>query len=248
MEVSGSIVDLLHFVHGLSFDEISTMFSSGLSDYEGRIATTRKEEEDTDNTKIVKEELKKYPNFDLSPPSNYLSLRGISIEAMRYFDIGASEDTMVLPLYRRRQGKWVAQTSIKYMISHDGRVRYFQKGLQRRGSYSILKEKDRPLKGYTKALLFESPIDALSYFQLFGVEGLYVSTCGNLTNELISSLPLDLKNIGIKKTTIAFDNDDAGDRMTKKISRALEDSGLEVEVEKPKEKDWNDAIMISKKY
>ena len=200
--------------------------------------------QDSDNTRIVKERLDRSPNYLHSPPSNYLTNRGLSLSTMEFFDVGGSEKEVLFPLYRRRKGKWVAQTSISYTFDQDGkRVRYFQKGLQRKGSYSILKDKCRKITDFNEAFVFESPIDALSFFQIFKREGLYVSTCGTLTTDLLSNLPLDLNSLGVRHVVVAMDNDDSGARMAVQMARALREKKIQVTLKSPLKKDWNDDLV-----
>jgi len=82
----------------------------------------------------------------------------------------------------------------------------------------------------------------MSYYDRYKVDALYISSCGTLTNDLKANLPFDLKKIGIKKVIVAFDNDEAGKRMTRDMRGLLEGAGLSVSVRKPKLKDWNDDL------
>ncbi len=243
-EVSGSIVDLLAVVHGYSFSEIREFFKAE-TPFSPPLKTPPpspiEEGSSKDNTAYIKQIMGSQPSAENSPLGNYLAQRGISIETMKYFGIGSGE-TFIAPLYRRGVNRWVAQTFIKYLVVEGKRLRFFAKNLQKRGAYSIFKKAGRPLRSFDKILLFESPIDALSYFQLHREEGIYASICGSLTHDFLANLGEDLAYLGVKEVVIAFDNDKAGEAMRDKVVQKIPDS-IEKSIKKPAEKDWNEDLI-----
>ena len=240
MGVGGSLIDLLLKVEGMDMAEIESRFGGVSLDYVAPPAFENEDEKNVDNTERVKERMAELPKVGHSPERNYFTKRCISMATLRYFGLSASENRAIIPLYRRFSGRWVAQTSIEYLLENGARQRFFQKGLRRKGSYSILKKREKKLTDFSQAVLFESPIDALSFFQLKGKEALYISTCGSLSHALKTKLPLDLKNLGICEVILAFDSDEAGLRMTRALHSVLVAEGFKVGVEKPKKKDWNE--------
>jgi hypothetical protein len=245
MGVGGSIIDLLLYVEGMDMAEIESRFGGVSLDSIPPPAFENEDEKDRDNTERVKDRMAELPKVGHSPERNYFTRRGISTETLQYFGLSASENRTIIPLYRRFSGRWVAQTSIQYLLENGERQRFFQKGLRRRGSYSILKKREKKLRNFSQAVLFESPIDALSYFQLKGKEALYISTCGSLSQALKTQLPLDLKKIGICEVSLAFDNDLAGARMISALRSVLGAEGFKVSVESPKKKDWNEDLCTN---
>ncbi len=245
-EASGSIIDLLVVVHGYSFSEVREFFKAE-TPFSPPLKTPPpspiEEGASEDNTAYIKQVMESQPNAENSPMNNYLAQRGISIETMKYFGVGSSE-TFITPLYRRDGNRWLAQTFIKYLVVEGKRLRFFAKNLQKRGAYSILKEAGRPLKSFDKLILFESPIDALSYFQLHGEEGIYASICGSLTNDFLANLEGDLTHLSVREAVIAFDNDKAAEAMRDKVIQKIPDS-IEKSIKKPLKKDWNDDLIAS---
>ena len=89
----------------------------------------------------------------------------------------------------------------------------------------------------------ESPIDALSYYNLFGRRGnsLAVVSCAGAT------VPRDLMvyaHDGRKAFVVALDNDPAGQRGREKARNETVDwVGFKLSLECPKRKDWNDDLI-----
>jgi Toprim domain-containing protein/uncharacterized protein DUF3991 len=89
----------------------------------------------------------------------------------------------------------------------------------------------------------ESPVDALSYYNLFGCRGnsLAVVSCAGAT------VPRDLMfyaHGGRKAFVVALDNDPAGQRGREKARNETVDwVGFKLSLECPKRKDWNDDLI-----
>jgi hypothetical protein len=89
----------------------------------------------------------------------------------------------------------------------------------------------------------ESPIDALSYYSLFGCRGksLAVVSCAGAT------VPRELMlwaYSGCKAFVVALDNDAAGQRGRQKARKeTLSWASFKLSSECPKHKDWNDDLI-----
>jgi hypothetical protein len=246
---SGTLIDLLLKVEGLDYSQIRDMYCGGGDDYEPVPLPPRNEGEediDVDNTAFIKSLMEEMPSPENSLLNNYLNKRGISTETMKHFSVGATS-SFYTPLWRLVDGSWRAQTLCKYFYDYSGKSRQlFQKGLQKKGAVSILKQKGMPFEKYKKAIIFESPIDALSYFELFRSNCIYMSSCGALSNAQIANIPFLLSAIGVEDVVLAFDNDEAGDQFTAKLSPSLWREGCDLTVEVSQKKDWNDDLCDKK--
>lgn len=233
-DVSGSIIDLLQNVHGMTFNRILQLFDN-TTPYPLSTSITPLQKSDTDNTCVVDEYLIRYSENDRN---NYLTKRGIANDTIRYFGLTAQEKTFAMPLWRLLKGKWVKQTSIVYTILHGHRMRFFQKGLQKKGSFTIFTTKNWEAK--RTVFFFESPIDAISFYQMYKEEGIYISTCGTLTHAFLKDIPHVLSFLKIKNVVIAFDNDVAGNHMSQALAQKLTD--YSVCIKNPLKKDWNEEL------
>jgi hypothetical protein len=95
--------------------------------------------------------------------------------------------------------------------------------------------------------VFESPIDMLSYITMNKQEWFkqsYVACCG-LSAAPIIRIIHDFPHI--KTVFLCFDNDEAGQRATKKISDKLFINGVFAEVLVPTRKDWNEDLIVLRK-
>ena len=241
----GTIIDLLIDIEGLSLKEINERYCSDF-DYSSLPSPAQveyEEEKDQDNTCVVTSALRTFLKDSNSSGENYYKQRGLDWSTLDYFgSLYVRGNQAFLPLYRRKNNKWVVQTSIIYKLESTGeRSKLFQKGLKKKGAYSILKQKGKKLVDYNLAILFESPIDALSYYQIHKIDALYISTCGTLTNDFKASIPFDLQAMGIKEVILAFDNDEAGKRMIRTMQDIFNPI-VDTSVQKPSCKDWNEQL------
>ncbi len=97
-----------------------------------------------------------------------------------------------------------------------------------------------------KLVFAETGIDGLSYAALHGCErSRFSSLAGQVSPE-----QMDLVQEAVKKlhtatmVVLAFDNDDAGDKLTDKFAAAVGELGVKVESHRPKTRtqDWNDVL------
>lgn len=92
-----------------------------------------------------------------------------------------------------------------------------------------------------KIAVFESPIDAISYYDLFKPNDIRLKSMSGLKDRTFATALKDFvkecneKNIKIKKVIIAVDNDQAGEEFSKKWTNMIGSS----ERHKPITKDWN---------
>lgn len=96
-----------------------------------------------------------------------------------------------------------------------------------------------------KIAFFESPIDALSYFDLKRPQNIRLQSLSGLkVQTMISSLKefaVDTKNQSDVKVILAVDNDKAGQEFIEKWKPYI-DSNDSWQVDKSKNKDWNDDL------
>ncbi|ANU28567.1 DUF3991 and TOPRIM domain-containing protein [Planococcus versutus] len=99
-----------------------------------------------------------------------------------------------------------------------------------------------------KIALFESPIDALSYFELKRPENIRLLSMSGLKDQStttgIRDLIKDCKERGavVEQVIFAVDNDAAGEQFVERWSNYL----TNFEVDKPKNKDWNIDLVEAK--
>lgn len=92
-----------------------------------------------------------------------------------------------------------------------------------------------------KIALFESPIDALSYFDLKRPENIRLLSMSGLKDQTATSSIRDLikyckeRGGGVEQVIFAVDNDDAGKQFVERWSNLL----TTFDVDMPKNKDWN---------
>lgn len=101
-----------------------------------------------------------------------------------------------------------------------------------------------------KIALFESPIDALSYFELKRPENIRLLSMSGLKDQSATSgireFIKDCKERGavVEQVILAVDNDEAGKRFVERWSNLL----ANIEVDLPKNKDWNlDLVEVKTK-
>ncbi|MCP3660568.1 MAG: hypothetical protein GY830_09765, partial [Bacteroidetes bacterium] len=205
---------------------------------------------------------------------NYLIKRDISPRVFKDFDqVRTNKFSAIFGLYTDfNKEKPRLCSTIRYISNREGITKkFFQKNLPR--GLSILKNNQSET---SRTIITESPIDALSYreLEINEIEKLskqlldnefikdntqnelenkmkevkstmYVSTCGSITEKIKQDLiPIFNKS---SKVILAFDNDSAGKRMTKKLENILDEKNIQYESIFPKQhKDWNDELSAIK--
>ncbi|MGE6370742.1 DUF3991 domain-containing protein [Planococcus kocurii] len=127
----------------------------------------------------------------------------------------------------------------------------------KRGSFKQIMANSKPDGGFrldigspNKIAIFESPIDALSYFELKRPENIRLLSMSGLKDQSatagIRDLIKDCKERGavVEQVIFAVDNDAAGQQFVDRWSNYL----TNFEVDKPKNKDWNMDLVEAKTF
>ena len=180
----------------------------------------------------------------------FLKNREIGKQTYRDMDgLTFSKQSAVFHLYTDldKQGDKRICSTITYYHDRIGESKkFFQKDLPR--GVSVLVEHEKKLTDVKKIFITESPVDALSYRQLFPDatrDMALVSTCGSLSMGVkrdIEQVCHIAKEQG-QKVVLGFDNDVAGRKMTETIAASLKEMGMGYEIAVPQHgKDWNDHL------
>ena len=111
-------------------------------------------------------------------------------------------------------------------------------------------EKGFYINNKSKSLIItESPIDCMSYMELFDIkpnEHNFLMLCG--TEKIVSLIYRLKENPDIDKITIAVDNDEAGEKCINNIKQLLKELNYKgnIDVQVPKYNDFNDDIKEKK--
>jgi len=255
---SGSIVDILIYEGGKWLNE------KGDLDYKKVFSTFLRVDFSVQKTSYIREVKKtKYlsrleveakvchlPRNQEMPKNNYFSKRGLASSVLAQFDLRANANETVFPLYLITDGKIEPASAIRYDFSNLPKYFLGKKG----GSVSVLMLKSsrdfrqkKPLLVY----LFESPIDALSFYQLHEIElkgspFVLISCLGELAYDFLAGLQDSLKTLNAKEVIVCFDADKNGRKMTLRLKKYINPFPF-VEKKVPNSyKDWNEVLMEKK--
>ena len=92
--------------------------------------------------------------------------------------------------------------------------------------------------------LFEAPIDMLSFISMFKhcwKSQSYGASCG-VSDKLLWQMLKDGPHI--RKVYICYDNDEPGQQAAQRISRELTEKNIWHEIYAPKQKDWNEELLL----
>jgi len=239
----GTVIDFM-LNRGYTYRQIRSLATSFLAKQAPRshpsLPSQRIVEDSSRQEQLVKQRL---DLFKASYEQNYLEIIGIQQETYKLFAsaLRVNKNQAIFPLYKAfdqtKEGRLCS--TITYVRHEDGENRkYFQKGLPR--GLCMLKE-----EGFSRIVLTESPIDALSHKQLHPEQKcMYLCTCGSLTNTLkqdILCLIEGKKNIAVD---LCFDNDRAGHTMKEDLSQAIKQRGGECQTHFPTlGKDWHEELQ-----
>ena len=243
-EVKGSILNLLVLLHGYDPLGILVTFCSSKRSFYKPVIYSKLDHKNT--TEFVKKEYDAYLNKCANMPYNYLTMRGINAEIIEYFKIPVASQELFIPLYILKNGTWEVATAIRYVFDQNNdRQRYFLKGLKKQGSYTLFTPQKRPIEHYSVLMIFESPIDALSYVQLFPDEreAIFMSFCGGFGEVFKEQLLLFLEKVKISKIAICVDNDTMGNSVCTSLKTLLKEFNVCFKI--PQKKDWNDQLIYS---
>ncbi|WP_419241461.1 toprim domain-containing protein [Cardinium endosymbiont of Nabis limbatus] len=146
------------------------------------------------------------------------------------------------------QGNGTMCNTISYQFfkGNTGQIKsrtYFQKGLSR--GLAVLKHPNFLVQ---KIVLTESPIDALSYKQLYAEKDntMYIATCDTISSSIAKEISTLIK--GAKQhnqeVVLAFDIDQEGQRMQKLIENISKKEGMQpTKISVTSGKDWNEQLQ-----
>ena len=247
-DIRGSVVDLLVSLHGFNMKMILKDFCDVILEFHAPKFKHRPAKKDPQKVTC---DIKKQYNLYLQrcgASNNYLTLRGISPETINHFGLRVAAKEWFLPLYfLDENGSFQVATAIRYVLGLNAeRKRYFLSGMEKRGAYSLLTPQNQELGYYDTIMLFESPVDALSYAQLYPQKrkAIYLSFCGSFGENFEIQLLRLIKKLEIKHVAICMDNDRAGRKYANRLSSLLRK--IEVQTHFPFGKDWNEDLIIMK--
>ncbi|MEM7362119.1 MAG: MobV family relaxase [Bacteroidota bacterium] len=178
--------------------------------------------------------VQKYESYSSTRDNNYLQKRGIRADIIEEMKVKANTKGALFAL--ESNGKLCST------IEYTDRGKYFQAGLPR--GVCIVGKRENP----DFVVITESPVDALSYEQMrydqqkTACNTLYVATCGSPSKEINKEIVRVTTRYPHAQIVCAFDNDEAGKKMSMHVKELLE--GKRVLVHKPKfGKDFNDMLL-----
>ena len=241
----GSIVNLLTLLHGYSYLDILVEFcGEKMKVYNVPVYSELSTELSPKKcTKFVENLYKKYIQRCTISGHNYLTKRGINLEIINHFKLSVAERELFLPLYFLEAGKWQVATAIRYFFdANNEKKQLFLKGCKKRGAYSLLTPLKRPPEYFSTLNIFESPIDALSYAQLFPDKknAIFMSFCGGFGTNFKLQLASLFKRLNITYIYICMDNDDAGRKFANELQNIVKKYNFCKVF--PKKKDWNEEL------
>lgn len=99
-----------------------------------------------------------------------------------------------------------------------------------------------------RLLVFEAPIDLLSHISMYPQDwqsNSYVACCGTSIQPVLKTLER-MPQVGT--VLLCMDNDEAGQKTNRRMTKQLEAEGLTVIPQIPKMKDWNDDLLAQHQY
>lgn len=194
------------------------------------------------------------PLPEKAPFPNFFSKRGLTEATRIKFGLSADASTTIFKLYiLSKKGVPKPVSAIKYTLrpkSNKTIKRFFA---ARGSAINLLSPSPFQNLKNPRLYVFESPIDALSFYQIFAEKLqeniILVSTCGNPTHDFVASWPRWLSFLSPSLIAIFFDWDAAGDGFAKKL---LEATPAPFRARRPKRpafcsdaKDWNEYLLFS---
>lgn len=115
--------------------------------------------------------------------------------------------------------------------------------MRKGGAVNLLKPQKRPFGEFDILKIFESPVDSLSYAELFPDqrEAIYLSFCGGGCTAFLKQMRLIVARTAVKQVDICVDNDDKGKYFAKQIKDTI--TNVRKFVYWPNLKDWNDDLV-----
>ena len=246
-DFGGSLIDLLLKLHNYTLKQI--LYEFGTPNFTSLRERTypphlvlADKRMDIDNTAAVKRICKEFFGQRISVSNNYFTRRGVPEQVIKSYGLKATYHSTIFPLYSLVNNQWRLQTAIKYFMSDSGeRTRLFLNGFLRKGSFSLLKPVGSKICDFGSVVFCESPIDALAFASLHSSLPLAISFCGKMTKDFSDHCLSLLRALRIKEVVLAFDNDEAGVAIGKKLC-ALLGSTFSVYIAYPPAKDWQEVL------
>ena len=240
-DAGGTLIDLLLKVEQKTWAEINDIFSYDL----GCLSTKKNADiSPQESTYLTAEEVREKTRL-ISSPNNYLTSRGISSATLDDFGLQAARYHAFFPLKILQKGELKTVGAIKYYMSYgQSRKRFIGK---KGASFSLLS----PLKkkeGNVSLLIFESPVDALSFWQIYKkglLKGNYIflSLCGRPSKVFLQNFSKIIDYFNANKVVYALDADNGGHEIYKLLKKYVNSSLNTVRILPPaRHKDWNDVL------
>ena len=246
--LSGTILDLLLKIEGMAWPAVREFLLSVKHKSKPKTRNPAPYFDEQKQAKMVLVRVKSIPKKPCK--NNYLSLRNISFETIRTFGVSPQEDYWEVPLYSLSAGKMRVQTTIRYCFVNGQRKRFFLKGVQKKGALAMLSPDN--FQTTQSVYIFESPVDALSFYELFRHPGIYLATCGTVGGDTLTNINHILSHSHKKLTKkpnlyLCFDNDLPGQKNSQKIEESCKENCQEVQKILPKNKDFTEDLVIKNK-
>lgn len=172
----------------------------------------------------------------ITQPNGYLLSRGISFETQLEFGIKKRmNNALVFEMFRFEKG-WKRALEVGYQcINADTKINTGYKSIWGK----IVG--DDVNKGIGTLIICESPIDCMSYHQLYNATATYIATMGEPAKLGLSSL--EALALNANKVIIATDRDEKGHEYANKIEEICQNIGVKSVRETPINKDFNEDLL-----
>ncbi len=225
---NGSIIDLVQKHEHLDLQGVRDKLRGETGSSLGAISDYEVEPKKEIDRSAIKQTLRKMSAVTDSP---YLKSRGVSRDVLKNpiflgSILNGYNEAVVFP-------HWDEQGLIGYEIRNTG-----FKGFSKQGGKGIWFSKN--LKKADAIVFTESPIEALSHFQLKKpANTAYMSTSGNMSSKTVELMKRVFEKYPNIRVIASFNNDEKG-RGYAKLVQGLR-AGAQIEF--PNKNDWNDELM-----
>ena len=230
---NGTVIDFVAKMENCNLGQIRKI----LRNWHGQPVTISEhnhvKKKNTKDIQRVKSYLKRFKNVSESP---YLNKRGIL------------NQTIICDLFKGRVLEGYRSAVIFPHFNTQGICGYEVRSddftyFSETGEKSLWLSNKNP--SYDKIVFLESPIEALSYYQLFpGEYCLLVSPCGNWSPSVTKTINTLILRNKERKFIAAFNNDEGGERQYRQLKTIFEKLDMHITKHIPvnKGQDWNDQL------
>lgn len=235
---NGTVIDFLCNREGITPYQAGVVLNEWQQGYSGTLCEQIKplEEQKPEPARIKR----LYQKFDVAQAHPYLLSRGISQETLLSDEFTGR---VLMDVYGNAVFPHYHQGGVCGLELKGPQTSLFVRGSQKtfwRSNYS---------DNQTKLLIAESAIDAMSYYQLFGIKNAFwIATCGGISplqRELLKRL-LRSAN-GLREISLITDNNQGGDRLVDALKNDIEAEGFQGKLGRHspshKGQDWNDVLL-----